>query len=332
MAVDIGAITGGSIKTVALAAPADQGLRDVVLRLFGRLNTAMPWLPYQAVGIATVALDQQSYPFPLLSVTNPPAWLSTPDHLEVWRQVAGQFTPLTQSVLAGQMQQAQAQGVVLDRNVAFWDAVAKYSGSDALQSVWDDLWRAVASFKAQREATKLALDTAQGIIASYGVRVPADLTLTHSSLIGQYNALSTRAQTALAPLGAQAKAAAGLGIAPLVIAGIATASIITITASIWAIAAEFTSVQRQANANAQALLQWRESADQADFAAGKITNDQLMLRRGENINAAKTLVDSEGAAAVGAGFGKAGVGIAAAVGAIGLVGLAAYLLMRKKSA
>ncbi len=330
--VDIAALTGGTISTVALAAPAAQSLRDVVMRLFARLNTAMPWLPYQAGGIAALALDQQSYPYPLMSPSNPPAWLVSPDRLTVWREVAGQFTPLTQSVLAGQLQQAQAQGAILDSNVAFWNTVAQYSGSDAVMGVWDDLWRAIASFKAQRDATKAALDTSQSIIASYGTRVPADLALTHSNLISQYNSLSARAQVIIAPLGAQAKSAAGLGLAPLIIGGIAAATVVTVTASIWAIAAEFTSVQRQANANAQDLLKFRETADQADFEAGKITNDQLALRRGANVQAAKTLVDAEGAGAVGNAFAKGGAGIALGIGALAAVGLAAYLLMRKKSA
>ncbi len=330
--VDIASITGGTISTVALAAPAPQGLRDTVLRLFARLNTAMPWLPYQAGGIATLALDQQSYPYPLLSPSNPPAWLVSPDRLTVWREVAGQFTPLTQSVLAGQLQQAQAQGAILDSNVAFWNNVAKYSGSDAVMGVWDDLWRAVASFKAQRDATKVALDTTQGILGQYGTRIPAPLALTHANLIGQFNSLSARAQTVLAPLGAQAKAAAGLGIAPLVIGGIAAVTVVTITASVWAIAAEFASVQKQANANAQAVLLAREAADRADFEAGKITNDQLLLRRQDNIKATTDLVNAEGAGAVGSALARGGAGIALGLGAIALVGLGAYLLMRKKSA
>ena len=93
-------------------------------------------------------------------------------------------------------------------------------------------------------------------------------------------------------------------------AGIGGAIVATIAASIWGIAHSFASVQLNAANNAQALLKWRETADDAAFAAGQITNDQLIQRRQENVTAANSIADSQGAAALGRGFGQAGQGIA----------------------
>ncbi len=332
MAVNISALSGGTINTVALAAPLDSAMRDVITRLFGKMRTAMPWITYDPVGVAILAMDQQSYPYPIQTLGTPPVWLNTIDRQQVWKEVAGEFVPVTQQVLATQIAQARVAGEALDRNVAFWNNVARYSGADAVQKVWDDFWAAVASFRAQRDATKVALDQTAPIISQYGAKIPASLIMTRTGLVSKFNDLSNRASAALNPVGAQAKSAAGLGALPLVIAGIAAATIVTVTASIWAIAHEFANVQEQANGNAQEILKAREAADQADFNAGKITNEQLVVRRNDNIAAAVKLVDAEGAAAVGGAVGRAGMGVALGAGGLVALALGAWWLLRKKSA
>ncbi len=337
MAVNISSLTGGTLNTVALAAPLDQATRDTIAGLFQRMATAMPWITYDPVGTAALAMDQQSYPYPVQTIGNPPVWLNNVDRLQVWRDIAGQFTPITQAILTAQLAQARAAAVALNNNVTFWNNVARYSGADAVQKAWDDLWAALAAFKAQRDATKVALDQSAPIIAQYGPRIPAALVATRANLINQFNVLSSQATAAVAPLGAAGKTAAGLGLAPLIIAGIAAATIVAITTSVWAIAHEFAGVQEQANSNAQEILKARETADAADFAAGKITNEQLVQRRQDNVVAATKLVDAEGAAAVGGAVARAGSGVGLGVAAAG-VGIAAaalgiwWLLSHRRSA
>ncbi len=331
MTVNIETLSGGTISTLSLATPLDPGLHDVTLRLFARMRSAMPWIPYDPSGLAVLAMSQNSYPYPDQTIVNPPPWVNTADRMNAWREMAGQFVPLTQAILAGQQAQAKAAGEVLDRNVAFWNDVAKYSGADAVQKVWDDLWAAVASFKAQRDATKVALDTAKGVLATYAARMPATYANRTALLDSQYASLSNRAAVALAPLGAAGKTAAGLGVAPLIIAGIAAGAITAIAASVWGIAHEFASVQLNANNNAQEILKTRDALDHADFAAGKITNEQLTQRRQENVKAATDLVHAEGAASIGSAFGKAAFGAALGVGALVAAGLGLWLLTRKKT-
>lgn len=331
MAVNISTLTGGTLNTVALAAPIDDANRDVVMRLFQKMATVMPWITYDPVGTAALALNQQSYPYPAQSIPNPPVWLSNVDRLEIWNSIAKEFVPITQAILSSQLQQARVAGEALDRNVAFWNAISRYSGADAVQKAWDDLWSAIAAFKAQRTATRAVLDVTKPIIAQYGPRIPAALIQKNSTLEAQYVSLSNNAAAALAPLGASARSAAGLGVAPLIIAGIAASAVVAITASVWAIAHEFATVQEQANSNAQEILKAREAADQADFSTGKITNEQLVQRRTSNVNDATKLVDAEGAAAVGGALGKAGFGVAAGIGALALLGLGAFFLLKKKS-
>ncbi len=330
MAVNIETLSNGTLSTLSLAAPLDQGLHDVTLRLFGRMRSAMPWIPYDPAGVAALAMSQQSYPYPDQTIVNPPPWVNTVDRMNAWREMAGQFVPLTQLILSGQQAQAKAAGEVLDRNTAFWNDVAKYSGADAVQKVWDDLWAAVASFKAQRDATKVAIDTAKGVLATYAARMPAAYANKTALLDAQYASLSNRAAVALAPLGAAGKTAAGLGVAPLIIAGIAAGAIVAITTSVWAIAHEFAAVQLNANNNAQEILKTRDALDHADFAAGKITNEQLVQRRQDNVKAATDLVNAEGAAAVGGALGRAGFGTALGIGAVVAAGVGLYLLLTRK--
>jgi hypothetical protein len=329
MAVNIGSLTGGTLNTIALAAPLDQATRDVVAQLFQKMATAMPWITYDPVGMSALAMDQQSYPYPVQTIGNPPVWLNTADRLQVWRDIAGQFVPITQQILTGQILQARVVAIALNNNVTFWNNVARYSGVDAINAVWDDLWQAIASFRASRDATKVAFDQTAPIVAQYGAKIPASLTSQRAALIAQFNDLTNRASTTLAPLGAQARTAAGLGIAPLVIAGIAAATVATIAAAVWGIAHEFSAVQINANNNAQAILQARDTADQADFEAGKITNEQLTQRRNDNVTSAAKLVDAEGAGAVGRAVGRAGTGVAIGVGALALALIGGYFLLRK---
>lgn len=330
MAVNIGSLTGGTINTVAVAGGViDPATQAVVSALAQRLATAMPWLPFDPVGTFALAMQQGQYPYPVQTVVNPPAWLNDPNRLDVWRQIASAFVPVTQQVLVNQLALARQQGAALASNVAFWNNVAKYSGADAVQQVWDDFWAALAQFRAYREGTKAALDQATAILGSSPPgSIPPALVQNQAALVGQYNALSSRCAAAIAPLGAAARSAAGLGIAPLVIAGIAAATVAAITATVWAIAHEFASVQTQANANATAIVQARDAFAQQMLNSGKINVDQFAQIQKDNVEAGRVISESQGAGQIGKGLRSAGVGVALGLGSIAAIGLGGYLLYK----
>jgi hypothetical protein len=125
---------------------------------------------------------------------------------------------------------------------------------------------------------------------------------------------------------------AGLGFAPLVIAGIAAATVVTITASVWAVAHELAAVQKQANDHAQAVLDHQTAFDEAQLAAGAIDQAEFARRRSATAAQAQAVADAQGAAAVGSGLQKAGLGAAMGIGAVALGAVAILYLMRKKPA
>ncbi len=337
MAVNIGSLTGGTINTVAVAGGVvDPATQTVVTALAQRLAAAMPWLPFDPVGTFALALQQGQYPYPAQTVINPPAWLNDPNRLDVWRQIASKFVPVTQAVLINQLALARQQGQILAANVDFWNTVAKYSGADAVQKVWDDLWAALSQFKAYRDGAKAALDQAGAIVAAAPPgSIPSSLVQNQAVLINQFNSLSNRCAAAIAPLGAAARAAAGLGVVPLVIAGIAAATVAAITATVWAIAHEFAQVQMQANDNAMALIQARDAYARQLLNTGKINVDQFAQLQKDNVEAGRVVSESQGAGQIGKGLKSAGVGVALGLGSVAAIGLGGYLLYRyskKKSA
>lgn len=326
--VDIPTLSQFSLKVFApLGGKIDPALQAATTKLYQRMSDAMDWLPYNPVSMAALAFQQGQYPFP---TKNPPtpAIKQYQDRVDAWNQLAEQFAPITAAVLKNDFAAAQQQAVVLNANADYWDKVAKYTGADFIEKTWNNLWDALAGLRASRDAAKAALSVSNQIIQQYGSAVPASLVNVHDDVSAQFDSLSSQAKSKINVLGSTAIAEAGLG-AVLIIAGIAAAAVIAITASIWAIAHEFAAVQAKAAANAQELMKWREQQDAADFNAGKISNEQLVQRRAQNVVAAQTLVDSEGAASIGGALGKAGAGIAMGVGALALLAIGGYFLFRK---
>lgn len=311
--------------------------RAPMLALLGRVQANMPWAPQNMVSTAEQIFNLGA--FPRLRAYPPntgklPTWLSNPDNYNAWRKmVTTLYKPVDLALLKSNMALLAAEGEAAANDVEFWNTVSKYSGADAIERLWADLWAAIDAFKTQREATQTHLKVADDIIKAYGPKVPPALTSQTAAIKTQVASLDARARTALAPI-PQATSTAGLGAITWVIAGVAGTIVVAVTASVWAIAHEFSAVQITAANNAQALLKWREQQDAADFAAGKITNEQLTARRQDNVRAAAEVADSQGAASLGRGFGAAGQGIALAAVGVVVLGLAAFAMtrhLRKKS-
>lgn len=305
-------------------------LRQPMQALLMRLREAMPWVPSGLENVASRMMDLQA--FPRLRAFVPgerrPAWLADEGRWQAWRAlITGPYKPIASAFAAQNLALAAAETEAAARNASFWSSIAKYTGADALEKVWADFWAAIDSFKAKRASVVTSLAVANKVIAAYGSSVPAALSSQTAALTAQMNSIDSRARSALVAI-PNATKEAGLGLAPLVIAGIAGGVVLTATAAIWAIVRELSSVQVNAANNAQALLMFREKADQDAAAKGLITNEQLVARRTQNVVDAAKIVDSQGAGAIGRGAGEAGKGIAMGVASVAVAALGGWLLVR----
>ncbi len=309
--------------------------RNAVLQIMLRIQNTLDWAPRTLFGSASAMMDRQA--FPLLNAYRPyfgvipvsrPSWLQDQFHLDAWYKIADAYAPLEKAFAAKQLALVRQEGERLATNAAFWDTVAKYSGAAYLQKVWGDFWEAVGALKAQQKAAKVALDVATEIVIKYGSRLPANLVQDLKNNQAQYAAVTAKAKSLIAPLGATVQKEAGLGLAPMIIAGIAVAAVVSITAGVWAIVNEFTSIQRQANSNANDLMKRRDEIDAADFAAGRMTEADLQARRNQSAKASNEMVEAQGAAQVGNAIKRAGEGfgwgIGTGVGAVALIGIAGF--------
>lgn len=306
-----------------------QPYRSAVIGVMQHIQDALDWAPRNLVTIATQAMDQyQSFPYLAIS---PPS-LTEQYQKDGWSQVYTAYKPIAKAFLAKEMDSIQAQGAQLDADADFWNAVAKYSGVQYMQDLWDKLSDALAGLKAQIDATNTGVSTVNDIASKYP-NLPQSYRDANAQVQSQASTLISRARALVLPLGSSAAQAGGLGNPLIIVAGIAAATLIGITAGIWAIAEQFSSVQKQANQNATDVIKWRDQADNAAFNAGQISNDELVKRRDQSVAAANDISEHQGAAQVGlavknaaSGFGMSlGIGI----GVVGLIGVAGLLLYKR---
>ena len=323
----------GLMLVVQLSQP-DPNLRSSMLTLWSKTLAAIPWAPKNLPTLAATLFDKYQYlAYPNQNPDGPPDILTVDaSRPGQWKQLyTTAWQPFVKQALAGQMAVAVAEGAKAAANTAMWNAIAKYSGADAVEKVWDDLWKAVSSFRAQQDATKLTLQKAQEALNRMGSAAPANLLAAQNDLQTKTAQLLASARSAIAPLGTDALSRAGLGIAPLIIAGIAAAAILTITASIWALAHEMAAVQEQANSHAQEVWKVTDAYDKDQLAKGLITQAEYTRRRTVLAKDVDAVAKARGAAAVGSAVGSAGIGLGVGVGVVALVALVGLYLWKKKS-
>lgn len=310
-----------------LSAASTAALQGPITALFQRITNTMPWAPRNLVSVGNQVLALGAFPRlrKFIPGERRPAWLSNDDNYTQWRKMITElYAPIDVAFASQNVAAAAAATQAAANNTAVWDAIAAYSGAAALERLWQDLQNALTTIRAQRDAAKVSLATATGVINTYGNKVPPNLVTQTAGLSAKLNELDAKARSALAPIPTAAKEA-GLSGLPIIVAGVAAVTVTSVAAAAWAIAREFTDVQRSAASNAQALLSWREAADAADYATGKITSEELVARRRDNVAAANNIVSAQGAAAVGSAVGAAGSGIGKGIG-LALGGLATLVL------
>lgn len=301
-----------------------------MLALLQKINASMPWAPANLAYIGSQVFALGGFPRlrRFLPGDRRPPWLADQNNYNAWQTMVSQgYGPIDAAFAAKNLALAAQQAQASLANVAMWDAIAQYSGANALESLWNDLSNAIQAIKAQRDAAITAQQVSSNIINTYGAAVPTELVNRTAAIGDQIAALDAKARGVLAPIPTAAPQV-GLGILPIVIAGIAGATIAAVAAAAWAVAHEFSAIQINAANNAQALMQWRDQADNAAAAAGQISNAELIARRQQTIAAGTAVVNAQGAAAIGTAAGKFGFGTALGIGSVVAFGLGAFLLFR----
>ena len=329
MAVNIGSLTGGTILTAASVdasgntAPVDPSLQATVQSLAQAMASAMPWIPYDVVGVMGLALQQNSYPYPIQRPTAPiPTWLADPNRMAQWQQIAGSWVPVTQAFLVGQQQQAATYGASIDTSTwgsigqavssaaksagqflvstveapAQWLSTAAGWWGTTLEDAWADLMNALGQVKANRDAALAAIAATNTVLQNplFAGRVPTLYAQTNANLQQQVSGAVSSVLAAIAPLGPQARQQAGLGVAPLIIgAGITVVAVVAAAAVVW----HYVSVTNQAKLdaidNAHSTIQWELNTAEADYKAGRITYAQYEAIVGA-ANAAVTTLPGSG--------------------------------------
>ncbi len=316
-----------------LSAVDTSALQGPMAALFSRIASTMPWAPSNLGYIGQQVLAQGA--FPRLRAFVPgekrPAWLADDTRYTQWRKmITDIYRPIDLAFTSQNLALAAAETQAAANNTAVWDTIATYSGQAALEKIWQDLENALLAIKLQRDAANLAISTATEVINTHP-NVPTNLVSQTESVRAKVAALDAKARAVLAPIPTASKEA-GLGGLPIIIAGLAAATVAAVATAAWAIVAEFASVQKVAAANAQQVLSWRDQQDQTDYNAGRITAAELTARRRDNVDAANNIVTAQGAAAVGKAAGEAGrgigSGIAMALGGVAVFGIAALLIVR----
>jgi len=321
------AASNGMLTFFDYGAPIPDDVRLALIRLYAKAG-AVPGAPMNLAMLATQAMDQWQA-LPLLGAGQR---LSTDQR---WQQISAAYKPIAQAALAKQAATARAEAEKLASNTAFWNSLAKYSGADYLERVWDDLWAAVDAFKTSRQGSAKALAGVKANIDKMGPGAAGTIVNRYAQLISEYDQLGAGARTALLPLGPQAAQRAGLG-AAIVILGVIAATVVVVTAALWDYA------RRQAN-NANGALTLlndsytaAEAAADAQYKAGQITAAQREEARQQNVTnyqnqaaAAGKLVEA-GNAAAGIKGAASAVSVAIGVTAAAVVGYLLWRRFRKK--
>lgn len=312
---------------VQLSAPADNPTIAAFQKVMIKAQQTCPWLGNLA-GESSGLFYTSPPQFPRLNPT--PEGLDDAQQQQ-WKLIYDAAAPITSAAMRGEMQAAQDQSTQLASDSAFWDGVYRVTLDVATlgaNEAWVGFWDAIAAAKQARDGAAAALDGANQALANMGADADPSDVANQQDLDGQLNALVKSVIDTIAPLGPDVRTQAGLGVAALVVAGIAAGVVLTITASVWAIAHELAAVQKQANDHAQAVFDHQTAYDEAQAAAGNITQDELAARRANTAKQAKDVADSQGASAVGSGLAKAGLGAALVIGAVAV----AILMLKKKGA
>lgn len=317
---------------VVLTTPPDNPTVAAFQAVLNKAQQTCPWLPNLAgESAALIYADAQNPRWPRLNVA-PEEGLDDGQQQQ-WAQIVKATAPITKAAMLGEFAQVKTQAAVLANNAAFWDTVYRITLDVATLGVneaWVAFWEAIDACKQASAAIKADLDQAAQALADTGSDADPNDVAAQENLQGTHESLIQKILGIIAPLGDQVRSQAGLGIAPLVIAGITAATVVAITTSVWAVAHELVGVQTQANDHAQAVLEHQQAINDKLLADGQITPEQWQANNQQNVDMANSVTKNQGAGAVGSALGKAGMGVALGIGALALGAVALMYFMKKK--
>lgn len=177
-------------RPIVMSGAVDNAVVAAVQRIMIRAQQSLPWLPnLSAESSAAFYADPPTYP----ALNLYPAGL-TDDQQQAWAMIYQAMQPITSSVLAGEMAQAQAAGEQLASNADFWTAVTRITKAVAtvgfsevapiVAQKWDELRAKLQEWKDTR-AWALKISSDPRCPADKGAQLRKKITDLDSSIAGK---------------------------------------------------------------------------------------------------------------------------------------------------
>jgi hypothetical protein len=308
-------------KSVILSKPLPQDTRDQAMAVIAKAERTMPWVG-SLQGQAGLILNAGRFPVAASSTDV----ASDPEQQRQWKAFAAGYANVANLVIKGEMAAAKTEGARLEAATDFWNTVYRIDVAVAtlgISELWAKLQDLLRQYKEAKTATVQSL-TLSAVIArdpKYAPRIPA--AAKQGLLEAELRDIDAAAAAQLGPLATQpeVRQAAGLGVVPAFVAPIAYSVLAAIIAGFATYAvARVIALKEKAADYAQEILRGREAIDNADYANGKITRDQLEASRSRNSELAEKQSEAMGSTGLG--------GIVKYVGIAAGLALAAVLIYK----
>lgn len=252
---------------------------DRARTLVAQLGNTVDWIPtdirsrwLRAIGVGGMPM---MLPVSVMRAEGSlPAWLNTENRQHTWEVAREGLRLLNQEVTASNLNALTIQAANIQKDVAFWDTVARWSGADLVERKWSDLKASIRQFNANKKTIdenlakmRETVDTMPEDVAAFTTAQLAtidriELENTEATIRAR-NAIDGPIMGALLDEGYGIN---GLGIAPVVVISIGVAAI---AAAATVIAIEIRTqaqLTRESNQHVHELAMAKEKA-LADMAA-----------------------------------------------------------------
>jgi hypothetical protein len=266
-------------------------------------------------------------------MVDPRGVVPTPDHVDyaTWQALPKE---LRGAYLQRSLAIAREDGEKAENDVAFWERtyrITKGVATFGLSEAWDALTAKLRQYRADRQAAAASVSAMDSIAndPKYAGKLSPDLLSSLQASKAELAAADSSVLSALGPLSniPDARQEAGLGAIPAPIIAVGAIAIGVAVVAVSATLIIIAQVKDRANARTDAFLKTREALDRQDFESGKITEQQFVARRTQNVQQAAAYNASQDVN-IGAGIIKP---ILVASG-VALVGYLAYRMIKRRSA
>jgi hypothetical protein len=266
-------------------------------------------------------------------MVDPRGVVPTPDHVDyaTWMALPKE---LRGAYLQRSLAIARADSEKAENDVAFWERtyrITKGVATFGLSEAWDALTAKLRQYREARKAAAASIATMDAIAndPKYAGKIPAEILAGLQASKTDLEGADSRLLSALGPLSVvtDARQEAGLSGVPAPVLTIGAIAVGVATVAVSSVLIIIAQVKDRANARTDAFLRERERLDRQDFEAGRISEQQFMARRTQNVQQAADYNKSQDVN-LGAGLLKPIL----VAGGVALVGYLAYRFIKRRSA